>query len=87
LAQKYIPKECIFRPKTGFGVPLEFWFKNELLNFLKERIFSQEFLNHGFNKNFLEKLIGEHQKGIRNNAYKLWALLILEEWFKIFFKS
>jgi hypothetical protein len=60
-------KECIFRPKTGFGVPLEFWFKNELLNFLKERILSREFLNYGFNKNFLEQLINEHQKGIRNH--------------------
>ena len=86
LAQKYLPKECIFRPKTGFGVPLEFWFKNELLNFLKEKILSREFLNFGFNKNFLEQLIKEHQKGIRNHAYRLWALLILEEWFKIFFK-
>ena len=87
LALKYIPKECIFRPKTGFGVPLEFWFKNELLNFLKERILSQEFLNYGFNRNFLEQLIKEHQKGIRNHAYRLWALLILEEWLKIFFRS
>jgi asparagine synthase (glutamine-hydrolysing) len=84
LAQKYIPKECIFRPKTGFGVPLEFWFKEELLNFLKERILSQEFLNYGFNKNFLEQLIKEHQKGIRNHSYRLWALLILSEWLNQF---
>jgi asparagine synthase (glutamine-hydrolysing) len=84
LAQKYIPKECIFRPKTGFGVPLEFWFKDELLNFLKERILSQEFLNYGFNKNFLEQLIKEHQKGIRNHSYRLWALLILSEWLNQF---
>ena len=85
LAQKYIPKECIFRPKTGFGVPLEFWFKNELLNFLKERILSKEFLNYGFNKKFLEQLINEHQKGIRNHAYRLWALLILSEWLSLKF--
>jgi len=84
LAQKYIPKECIFRPKTGFGVPLEFWFKNELLNFLKERILSREFLNYGFNKNFLEQLINEHQKGVRNHSYRLWALLILNEWLNQF---
>jgi asparagine synthase (glutamine-hydrolysing) len=84
IAQKYIPKECIFRSKTGFSVPLEFWFKNELLNFLKGRILSREFLSYGFNKNFLEQLINEHQKGIRNHSYGLWALLILSEWLKEF---
>jgi asparagine synthase (glutamine-hydrolysing) len=84
LAEKYLPLECIYRQKRGFSVPLEFWFKKELFNFLKEKILSSKFLDYGFNKKFLEKLFQEHQYGVRNNAYRLWLLLILSEWLNQF---
>jgi asparagine synthase (glutamine-hydrolysing) len=84
LAEKYLPLECIYRPKHGFSVPLDFWFKNELNDFLKENIFSQNFLNFGFSKSFIEKLIEEQEKKIRNHTNRLWALLVLSQWFKIF---
>ena len=45
---KYIPKELLERPKHGFGVPIEEWFKKELKEFYleylnKERIKKREF--------------------------------------------
>jgi len=84
LAEKYLPLECIYRPKHGFSVPLDFWFKNELNNFLKENILSQDFLNFGFNKKFIERLIKEQEKKIKNHTNRLWALLVLSQWVKIF---
>ena len=35
-------------------------------------------------KNAIQKLIDEHQKGIVDNKYKLWALLNLELWHRGF---
>lgn len=84
LIKKYLPKECICRPKMGFGAPLDDWFKGKLENYLRENLLDKNFLNFGFKKEGIEKLIKEHKKGIKNNSYKLWALLMLKFWLEVF---
>jgi len=86
LAEKYIPKECIYRRKQGFSIPLDYWLRGDLFNFLQENILSQSFLDFGFNKIFLEKLIKEHHEKIQNNGIKLWSLLMLNQWLQTFCK-
>lgn len=85
LAYKLLPKECIDRPKQGFGVPLEYWFRGELENHLKERLLDKSFLDYGFKKEGLEKLITDHKEKRRNNANQLWALLTLSYWLENYF--
>jgi dTDP-D-glucose 4,6-dehydratase len=86
LAEKYIPKKCIYRRKQGFSIPLDYWLREDLFNFLQENILSQSFLDFGFNKIFLEKLIKEHHEKIQNNGIKLWSLLMLNQWLQTFCK-
>lgn len=86
IAYGYIPKECIDRPKRGFGVPLKHWFKNELGNYLKYNLLDKDFLDFGFKKEGLEKLIQDHEKLSTNNTNRLWALLTLSIWLKTWFK-
>jgi len=86
LAEKYLPKECIYRRKQGFSIPLDYWLRGDLFNFLQENILSQSFLDFGFNKIFLEKLIKEHHEKIQNNGIKLWSLLMLNQWLQTFCK-
>lgn len=84
IAYKYLPRECIDRPKQGFGVPLEFWFRNELLQPLRDHLLDTKFVNLGFKREGLEQLINDHASGRKNNAMQLWALLTLSIWFKQF---
>ena len=39
--EPYLPSRIIHRPKTGFGVPLRSWLKNELLEVVEETLSEQ----------------------------------------------
>jgi len=65
-AQKYLPKEIIYRQKKGFAVPLGPWFRHELKPLVVDLLRSDKFKNRGyFNPAQTEKLIGEHMSVIR----------------------
>ncbi|WP_419765623.1 MAG: asparagine synthase (glutamine-hydrolyzing) [Arcobacter sp.] len=71
---KHIPKELVERPKKGFGVPLQTWFRKELKDIVFEKI---NILDDSVNKNFLIKVFNEHQKG-KNFEYILWNIMRLK---------
>lgn len=85
IAEEYLPPECIYRPKQGFSVPLEFWFRGELHDYLEKNILSDKFINHGFDKNAIAKMLSTHKSKKANYENQLYALLMLslwlEEWF------
>jgi len=86
IAEKFLPKECIYRPKQGFGVPLEHWFRGEELeNYLREKLLAKKFLAFGFEKQGIKQLIEEHKNHHQNYANHLWALLMLEAWLQQYF--
>jgi asparagine synthase (glutamine-hydrolysing) len=78
-----LPAGLITRPKQGFGVPLGDWFRGELREFLWDHLTSDRFLNRGIvSKEFMLALLKEHATGRRENSHWLWALLMLELWFR-----
>ncbi len=87
IAYRYLPKECIEKPKQGFGVPLEHWFRGDLKEYLVENLLNKNFLDFGFKREGIEKLIFDHKSFRQNYANHLWALLMLSQWFKIWFRS
>ena len=42
MAEKYLPKEVIYRPKTGFGAPVREWIKNDEMRTLIDDYLSKE---------------------------------------------
>jgi asparagine synthase (glutamine-hydrolysing) len=78
---KYIPKELIERPKSGFQVPLYEWLKDELKEEL-EYFLSRERLNKSAIYNVDEVLtIKEHlYQGKEINLSLLWFILMFEMW-------
>ena len=71
---KYVPKELIDRPKKGFSVPLQHWFRDELKDVLYDKI---ESLDERFNKQYIRKLANLHVYKNRNYEYILWNILRL----------
>jgi len=69
---KYVPKELIDRPKRGFSVPLQHWFRDELKDVLFDKI---ESLDERFNKENIRKLANMHVYKNRNYEYILWNLM------------
>ena len=76
--REFIPPELDNRPKTGFGVPLDHWFRGPL----KERV--REILGDPrnpatsyFRPETVQKLLAEHFSGAFDHAARIWALLVL----------
>lgn len=86
IAYKLIPKECIEKTKWGFSVPLEYWFRGKLKNYLREELLDKKYLDYGFKKRGIEKIIEDHESHRQNYANQLWALLTLNHWFKEYFR-
>lgn len=81
-----VPDEVMFRPKMGFGIPIETWFKNDLAKYTEDILLSDKALSRGmFNKEYIIWMLKEHQNTNTNYSSKIWALLTLELWFREYF--
>jgi asparagine synthase (glutamine-hydrolysing) len=87
IAYNYLPKECIDRPKQGFGVPLEKWFRFELKDYLKEELLDEKFYAYGFRKSAIEKMIEANTDGTKKYTNQLWTLLMLRNWLRTWFEE
>ena len=78
-----LPPAIRDRPKMGFGVPIDRWFRHELKSELRDVLLDPVSLSRGlFRPEAVAALIDEHVQGVRDHAYRLWALLMLELWFR-----
>lgn len=85
LAQRYVPPEVIFRRKQGFTMPVADWLRGDLGPMLKSLLLSPQALDRGYlQAPTVEQLIGEHLAGRFDHADRLWTLLVLEVWFRLF---
>jgi asparagine synthase (glutamine-hydrolysing) len=77
-----IPSGIVTRSKYGFQVPIGAWFKDDLHGWARDRLFNPE---HGyFRGDFVEKLWTEHQQGRHDHAFRIWLLLVFNEWYRQF---
>ena len=78
-----LPRSVFRRPKMGFGVPLDHWFRHELKPLTDSLLLSDSALTRQwFRPESVHQLVKEHQTGVFDHAYRLWALLILEKWLR-----
>lgn len=83
--QTYHPPEILNRPKTGFALPVANWFRGELAETLRDTLLSDISKKRGlFNTQYLSYWIESHKSGARNWSNRLWALMMLELWFREF---
>ncbi|MFQ5855273.1 MAG: asparagine synthase (glutamine-hydrolyzing) [Anaerolineae bacterium] len=87
LAEKYMPKENIYRKKVGFWVPIGAWFRRndglgECLSILNE----PRTLQRGvYRRETVLRLVEEHRTGQTDHSEsRLWGLLNLELWMRCF---
>ncbi len=85
LAEKYVPKENIYRPKGGFAMPVGDWFRRELKAYLYKIVLSEKAKSRGyFNYDYIKHIVNEHMEGKGYHVHKLWSLLWLEIWHRMF---
>jgi asparagine synthase (glutamine-hydrolysing) len=80
-----LPEAISKRKKMGFGVPLSKWFRKELKGYTYEVLLDHKTLNRGyFRREGIERLLNDHIALRYDHAAKIWALLFLEMWFRVF---
>ena len=79
--EPFLPKEIIYRPKTGFGAPLRGWMRNELREILSIYL-SVESINKRkiFSAPAIHQLILDNDRGKIDASYTLLSLLCIEIW-------
>jgi asparagine synthase (glutamine-hydrolysing) len=88
VAERYLPKNVIYRPKTGFSAPVRKWILYELDTFIQERLNSTQLNKLGiFNTEKICQLISNNKMGKIDASYTIWAILAIESWFRQFVSS
>jgi asparagine synthase (glutamine-hydrolysing) len=80
-----IPREILARRKMGFPVPIAAWLRCPWRPAMAELVVSPRALDRGlFEPDGLRRLVREHETGAVNHGDRLWLLINLEIWQRIF---
>jgi asparagine synthase (glutamine-hydrolysing) len=83
VAADYLPNNVLHRSKQGFAIPLNSWLKNELRPWVEDLLLSSQFTNRGiFQPDTVRRMIATHVSGRRDLSQQLWALMVIELWFR-----
>jgi asparagine synthase (glutamine-hydrolysing) len=79
--EPYLPKEIIYRPKTGFGAPLRTWIRYDLREMMYDLLSVEKINQRGlFSSGAVQKLIVDNDAGRIDASYTLFSLLCIEIW-------
>ena len=79
--KRILPAEILERPKVGFRVPVNEWFRGTMKDYLFDHLLGAGSRTSGYyNRPVLEKILSDHVNGRQNHEKLLWCLLNLEIW-------
>ena len=82
-AEKWLPREIVYRPKASFGTPLRAWVRNDLREVINDVLLHGELAGSGMvQAGELRRLIQDEQAGREDRAKQIWQLLTLELWYR-----
>ena len=85
VASRWLPEAVINRPKHGFSVPVDGWFRGPWAPAAHDIIFSEQARDRGyFDHGYLERLWSAHATGQASHGVRFWSLLWLEVWHRMF---
>jgi asparagine synthase (glutamine-hydrolysing) len=80
--ESVLPRDLLYKPKRGFGAPVNHWFRGAesagLVRQITNSALSQRNL---FDYKLINRLADEHQRGVRDWSANLWCLLNLSVWY------
>jgi asparagine synthase (glutamine-hydrolysing) len=85
-AEGIVPAEVLRRPKLGFRLPLDAWFRSGLRDMARDRLLERSSLvGTILDRRAVTRLLDDHERGRRNEEARIWSLLSLEVWHSLFF--
>ena len=83
-----LPERILRRPKKGFGIPVADWFRGPLREQMRDVLAADRIRREGFfDPAAVQRLIGEHLAGRRDNRKQLWTLFAFQLWLEGYSKT
>ena len=84
---RYVPRELFERPKTGFGIPIDYWLRGPLKEWAGDLLSEEMIKKYGILEyRPIERMFREHISGRRDWHYYLWDVLMLQSWLNRWWK-
>lgn len=88
LAERYLPTSITRAPKRGFMFPIAYWLKNELRFVIRRALIESRLVEEGLLRpEPIVRLLDEHQSGRVDHHHRLWMLLNLEIWYRMYMRG
>jgi asparagine synthase (glutamine-hydrolysing) len=85
LMKDVLPSPVLTRRKMGFGVPIDRWFRADLKEMAYDLLLDSRAQARGyFRAEVVRGYLDAHASGREHHHTRLWALLMLEVWHRIF---
>jgi asparagine synthase (glutamine-hydrolysing) len=80
-AKDMLPPEILDRPKQGFEIPIDQWFKGPLRDVFESQVLdSNATVGNWIDQSVAKKMLDQHLSGRSRNGSTLWTLLSLASW-------
>lgn len=81
VAARHVPRECVYRPKEGFSIPIKHWLRTEFRPLMEELLSPGRISEEGiFDNDTVQRLKTEHLDGKANHSHVLWSMLVFQDW-------
>ena len=81
VAARHIPRDCVYRAKQGFSIPIKQWLGTAFRPLMEELLAPARLRAEGlFRPQTVERLKLEHLEGRANHSHLLWSLLVFHDW-------
>ncbi len=85
VSEGLLPREILDRPKQGFMFPLAYWMKGPLVPVLEDLLSHSAVVEAGiFRSDAIEQLLAEHVAGKSDHHVRLWMILNVEIWYRLY---
>ena len=79
--KQLLPRAILKRPKVGFRVPVNEWFRGPMKDYLYDHLHGKDSRTREYyHLDVLGRIFKEHVSGRQNHEKLLWCLLNLEVW-------
>lgn len=83
--EKWLPREVVYRKKKGFANPVDQWLRTRMREFVRECLLSHDAgVLQFFERSYIERLVAEHESGLRNYLRHIYLLISFEMWHRRF---
>ena len=83
-----LPHSILYRRKLGFPTPWSSWLAGPQLEVVRSLLLDPRSSSRGlFRREALERLFAEHRARHRDHNERIWRLLNLELWFRVFLEG